>query len=252
MNILYFLLPKKNILYTNNAQNELEYKRYDINNLFKEIKNEVVINNKITKKQEYQILSNIKLLAIYAMSDNSGYIIIQENSKQDTIILLNNEKFKNYVLTKIYKYYVIFTKNNKEYKLSLEDEKHEARFDVVTNKKNIKIINSISIDNNQVTIKRELINDYIKNFDKIWNDISIKDVRGANGLDGFRVVRIKKNTPFANIGLKKNDIITSINNIELKSYNDAFKIYKKINKIKSLNIKVLRDDIETEIYYEIK
>jgi len=184
--------------------------------------------------------------------NNDGYIIIKEKNKSDTIILSVNEKFKEYVLKEVYSSYVIFDKNDKEYKLQMKVSKEKTKYEVINQSETIKTTKTISVDNGLVTVKRELINDYIKNFDKIWNDIAISEIKTKNGIDGFKVNRIKKGTPFAKIGLKKGDIIKSINNIQLKSYNDAFKIYKKINTIKSLNLVILRDNIQTEIYYEIK
>jgi len=251
--ILYIYLPHGAKVYDTNDEKTLEYKRYEIQNVFK-VKAKLIkrVEKKVVKKENYTILNNINLLAIYAMNNNSGYIIIQEKNKNDTIILSKDESFKNYKLSNIYKTYVVFIKNNKEYKLSINDEKKSTKYQVIKEEKNIKTTSDINIDDGKVTIKRELINNYIENFDKIWQDISISEVKTENGIDGFKVNRIKPKTAFAKIGLKRNDIIKSINNIKLKSYNDAFKIYKKINKIKSLNIEVIRNNTLMEIYYEIK
>ena len=250
--IIYTVLPKEALLYQAKQSSNLPYKRYEIKAAFstnKIVKKEVKVKQ---KKQSYTILNNINLIAIYSMSNNSGYIIIQEKNKNDTIILSQNESFKNYKLKKIYKNYVVFSKNNKEYKLSIVDETKKDKYEVVSQDETTRTVKEISINDDKVTIKRTLIDNYIQNFDKIWQDISISDVRTSSGLDGFRVSKIKPNTPFAKIGLKKGDIIKSINNIKLKSYNDAFKIYKQINKIKSLNIEILRDNNPMEIYYEIQ
>jgi len=250
--VLYMYLPKVAKVYEVKDNNNLAYKRFDVKSVFK-IKHKIVKKEvkKQKKKDSYAILNNVELLAIYAMGNNTGYVIIKEKNKNDTIILSKDESFKSYLLQDVYKTYVVFTKNDKEYKLSINDEK-QSKYKVIKEDETITTTQEISIDDDKVTIKRELIDDYIENFDKIWNDISINEVKTSNGIDGFKVNRIKKNTPFAKIGLKKGDIIKSINNIKLKSYNDAFKIYKEINKIKSLNIEILRDDIPQEIYYEIK
>jgi len=250
--VLYFILPSNPKLYEKNDSNELEYKRFNINNAFKEKFVKQVQKKQVQKKQEYSILNSLKLLAVYAFSDNSGYIVIKENSNNDSIILSVNEEFKNYVLKKVYNTYAVFSKNDKDYKLELIEDKNDVKFDVIEKKDTIKTTKSIFVNDDQVVVKRELIDNYIKNFDKIWDDIGINEVRTNNGIDGFKVTRIKKGTPFDKIGLKKGDIIRSINNVQLNSYNDAFKIYKKINKIQSLNLVVLRNNIETEIYYEIK
>ena len=251
--ILYLSLPKETLEYTQNTIEPLVYKRFEIQNAFKKQNKIIKKTTKVKKKkEEYRLLNNLNLLAIYAMNNNDGYIIIQEKNKNDTIILSKDEEFKKYKLKSIYKTYVVFIKNNKEYKLSIRDEKNKDKYETIIEDETTKTIKEISINDDKVTIKRTLIDNYIENFDKIWQDISIVDVRTSNGIDGFKISKIKANTPFAKIGLQKGDIIKSINNIKLKSYNDAFKIYKQINEIKSLNIEILRDNIQQEIYYEIK
>jgi general secretion pathway protein C len=250
--ILYLLLPKEVLEYKTNNTTVLQYKRFEIKDVFKKQKVSIVKEIKQKKKETYTILNNINLLAIYSMDNNDGYIIIQEKNKNDTKILSKNENFRNYKLSSIFKTYVLFTKNNKEYKVSIRDTKKNTSYEVIKEEETTKTIKEISIDDDKVTIKRTLIENYIENFDKIWQDITLTDIYTEDGLDGFKVSRIKPNTAFAKIGLKKGDIIKSINNIRLKSYNDAFKIYKQINTIKSLNIEILRNNIPQEIYYEIK
>ena len=251
--MIYIYLPKVAKIHKVNESNNLEYKRFEVSNAFK-VKKQIIkkVVKKKKRKESYTILNNINLLAIYAMNDNNGYIIIQEKNKNDTVILSKNESFKKYTLKSIYKQYVVFSKNNKEYKLSLNDSKKSNKYQVIKETETIKVTKDIDIEDDKVTIKRELIDNYIKNFDKIWQDVAISEVKTPYGIDGFQITNIKKGTPFDKIGLKKKDIIRSINNIQLKSYNDAFKIYKKINKIKSLNIEIIRDNIPMEIYYEIK
>jgi len=249
--ILYFLLPKNAPINKINNNNNLEYNRYNVASAFKQKKVKEVKVKEKRKSQSYVLLKNIELIAIYAINDKSGYIIIKENNKNETLILSSGEKFKQYTLSEIYPSYALFTHANKEYKISI-NEKKDLKYQVTTTSNNIKTTKNIEVDDDHVSIKRSLIDGYIKNFDKIWNDIVIGEVKTKEGIDGFKINRIRKNSDFAKIGIKKGDIIKSINNVELKSYNDAFKIYKKINTIKNLNIKLLRNNIEMEIFYEIK
>jgi len=65
------------------------------------------------------------------------------------------------------------------------------------------------------------------------------------------VTRIKANTPFAQLGLRKGDIIIKANNKNMTSYKDAIAIYKGIDKLEALELVVLRNNQETEINYEI-
>ncbi|MDQ7068989.1 MAG: PDZ domain-containing protein [Sulfurimonas sp.] len=68
---------------------------------------------------------------------------------------------------------------------------------------------------------------------------------------GFKVNRIKANSKMATLGLQKGDVITKANNIELKSFKDALDLYKKIDKIETISLVILRNNQEREIIYDI-
>jgi general secretion pathway protein C len=68
---------------------------------------------------------------------------------------------------------------------------------------------------------------------------------------GFRVRKIKKNSMFSKLGLRKEDIITHVNDKPLKSYGDAFKIYYNIDNVKRLKLSIKRGNETKEIDYEV-
>lgn len=249
-NIIYFYLPKDGINFDKQYSNNIEYRKYNLENSFEGKK----IPKKIEKKElKYNLLKKIQLKAIYSTQGFNGWVIIEDKSKK-THILSVGESFKNYMLKKVYVNYVLFSKNNKEYKLSLKDDK-KVSYIIDKKSSNINSIENeqIIVMDDKVTIKRAYLNKYIKNYENIWNDIAIKEIKNKNGkIDGFKINKISKNSVFLKLGLKKGDILKEINNIKLSSYNEAFGIYKKINKLKNLNIKILRNSKEMELNYEIK
>ncbi len=248
--ILYIYLPKQPPIYIPQVNTTLEYKIYNIHSSFKEAKKVVKsTTTTVVKQKEYPFLSNIILNAIYDLGNQSGFIIVMEKGASKTYILSINESFKGYKLKKIFPKYVIFTKNHKEYKVTLLHNNKEIQYTTLKNKPKKQ---TIEVQEDKVSIKRDLVDDYIQNFDKIWDNISIDEVKSKNGIDGFKVTKINPKSVFAKLGLKKGDIIKSVNNIKLKSYNDAFKVYKKIDMIKVINMVILRNNIEQEMIYEIK
>ncbi|MCK5111612.1 MAG: PDZ domain-containing protein [Arcobacteraceae bacterium] len=257
--IIFFMLPKESIEVDKKQNIHLEYRKFNIKTTFKEVK--VIIKKQTIKlqKQEYQLLSNIQLKAVYSMGEETGWIILEDKSK-NTHMLSVGESFKGYELIRVYLNYVIFYKANQEYKLSLKDDnKVSYSVNKVTTQSNTKgVLNpiddaSIVVLDDKISVKRAYLNSYINNFDTIWKDISIQEIKDKSGkINGFKVNKVRKNSAFSKLGLKKDDIIKAINNIKLKSYNDAFTVYKKINKLKNLNIKILRNGNEMELDYEIK
>jgi general secretion pathway protein C len=155
---------------------------------------------------------------------------------------------------KVFANYVIFSKDKKEYVVQLQKKSKIIHIkDEVISNYNTKYDENIIVLDDKLSIKRAYLNSYINNSDKIWKSISVKENKNSlNQIDGFKVTRIKKNSIFNSLGLKKGDIIKTVNNIKLKSYNDAFKIYKKINNIKDLNMKIIRDNENMELNYEIE
>ena len=247
--VLYLFLPKDYISTPISQSKTFDYRKYKLKVNFDEKKLKIV--NKIVeeKKKEYALISNIILKMIYQEKMNSGWIVISEKSSKESIILGLEESYKNYKLSKIYNNYVIFVKNNKEYKLPLNTNETKTSYKMEESKDNYNKIEKID---DEYHLKRDLIKEYTKNSSKIWKEISIKEILKDGKIDGFKITRISQKSVFKSLGLLKGDIIKSVNNVQLKSYADAFGLYKKINKVKNMKFIVLRGDEEVELEYEIK
>jgi len=253
--VLYIYLPKKPILTVQKVNYDVEYTKYKIYQNFKE---KIVVEKKKTKKKkktDYKLISNIILKAIYSTQNNGGWIIISEKSSDKTHILSVGDVFKNYKLKLLYKNYVIFSKHKKEYKLEIKADKKTDNYTIGkdTNiKKTVPEDIKIEESNNGYILKRKLIDNYTKDISKVWREINIQDYKVDGKLDGFIIKSIAKNSIFKKLGLKKGDIIKKVNNIALKSYADAFGVYKKLNRTKNLSFEIMRDNQEMELEYEIK
>lgn len=256
--VLFFLLPKNGVDYIEKTTHAIPYIKVDITKAYDLYPKKPVQKKLETKvvskpvKQEYQLLSNIILKAIYATANQRGWIIVAERNSKKTHILEIGEKFKEYKLIKVYENYVIFKMNSKEYKLSMKKEENNVKYEVLKKEtKKSPWSEKIVVDGDNVKVSRKLMNEYVSNLDKVWKNIAIKEIKENGRINGFKVLRMNKNSVFGKLGLQKDDILKSINNIKLKSYNDAFKIYNKINKIDFLNIKILRNGNEMELNYEL-
>lgn len=244
--ILFFFLPKSYFSKTMSENRTIDYKKYKIREGFEEKK---IVKKKLKKhivKKEYALISNILLNMIYQEENQNGWIVIAEKSSRKTTILGINELYKNYKLLKIFENHVIFEKNNREYKLLLNSEKQKTPY--IIEKTGV----SIEKIDDQYQLKRDLINEYTQNSSKIWKEISIKETVTNGSINGFKITRIPQKSVFKKLGLRQGDIIKSVNNVKLKSYADAFNIYKKISKVKNMKFVVLRGNQEVELEYEIK
>lgn len=237
--IIFFILPKNGVDFVKDESLSLNYTKYGF---YSNIKSNEIKND---SKQTIQDLSKYNLKAIYYTSIDSGWVVLEQNTGSESYILAYGEKIDGYFLSKLFKNYIIFEKDKKEYKLEIKEEysNHEES--------NNSPKQEIIIKNNGATVSRDYLNSYIKDIDKIWKNIEISEIKNGDKLDGFKVNNINKDSVFAKIGLKEGDIIKMVNNSVLSSYADALKVYSNMENTRYINMQILRNNEVMELNYEI-
>ena len=245
---LWWYLPSEGVEYNAKKSYQPTYHRVDFKNMLKKAKI-VEARQKNSTSKAYSIDSLI-LSGLYG-NEKRGFAIVAKKIKpKETTLVSVGEEFAGYKLKAIGIDYIVFTKNKKEYRLNLAELKANLKSSV----QRVHQVTQMSYneDDAEHEVTRADIKHYSKNPSKIWKDISISPVKKNKKIVGFKVTRIKANSKMAQLGLKKGDIMIRANNIKLTSFNDAIKLYKKIDKIDTIAIVVLRDNQEKEIIYEIR
>lgn len=239
--MLFFYLPKTGVDFVKDSSTNLDYKKYE----FYSIPKKSEIQQFENQNKNIQTLDKYELKAIYSTISNKGWINIEDKSSNQSHILSFGDKIDEYELFALFKDYVLFRKNNKEYKLEIK-EKEIPNFDIEEAKNE-----EIQIKENGAVINRNYLNSYVTNIDNIWNNITINEIKNGQFIDGFKIEKIKKKSVFEKLGLKENDVIKSVNNSELNSYAKAFEVFNDLANIRYLNIEILRNNELVELNYEI-
>jgi general secretion pathway protein C len=240
--VMLVVLPKVSIEKQIPSDFSMNFKSYQSDKQFalKQTKDEVL---KI-KKPTYD-LKDLVLKAIYK-DVNGGIIVVQDLKTKEAIVLEKNETYKGYKLIEIYAKYVVFLKNKKRYTLKLYDDVN-MQDDTLSSE-----TSQNKTEKENVTVFKKDILKYATNFDAIWRNISIDDVKKDGKLVGFKVRYVRQRSAFGKLGLKRGDIITKVNYEPLTSYSQAFKIYNNIKEYNYLTITIIRDGKEKDLDYEIR
>ncbi|AZV45722.1 hypothetical protein C3L23_00040 [Nautilia sp. PV-1] len=184
-------------------------------------------------------LEGIKLKAVYN-DGKKAFIILDDKGK--SIFLDINQTYKGYKLIKVYNSYAVFEKNSKQYILSFNSDQsnQQIKNKIKQNKQKFKI------NSNKKIISKHILEEYRKNFSKIWNEIGI--IRAKSG---YKITYIKKGSVFDKLGLKRGDIIIKVNGIKLKNDAEAWYLYNHIDKYNHIEIEIKRHNKTKVIDYEI-
>ncbi|RLA72114.1 MAG: hypothetical protein DRG30_07715 [Epsilonproteobacteria bacterium] len=221
----------------------------------------------VVKAKPLSDISSLKLLALYRSSDR---IVITVSKKDKTYVLVRGGKrgeIDGYVLNDATDKEAIFLRGGKSYRLRLLEAtkdpqaKSSVRYVPAKRKKPEKQNipdTPISLPIGEITdadglrvVDRTLLDHYSKDMKNIWKNIGIKELKENGSITGFKVNFVKRGSDFAKLGLKRGDVIKSINGQELSSYSGAFDIYKNIDTMDSLTLKIERGKKEMELEYEI-
>ncbi|MDQ7042687.1 MAG: hypothetical protein Q9M34_04065 [Sulfurimonas sp.] len=244
--LVWWYLPSEGVELHAKKSYGAQYQRVDFKNMLVKSKVKEAQKSQEVTTSAYSI-NSLVLKGLYGSRFNGFAIVAKKATPKKTSIISVGEVYAGYRLKEIELKQVIFTKASKEYVLALEDTRAKKLTKAVTRaKKNI-----ATDSNTQKSVSKEDIRAYSANPSKIWKDIAIAPLKKGGKIVGFKVNRIKANSKMATLGLQEGDVIIKANNIELKSFKDALDLYKKIDKIETISLVILRNNQEREIIYDI-
>jgi general secretion pathway protein C len=215
----------------------------------------VVHNKPVVVKQGD--MKDIKLLAIYG---DSEVTIVTVEHKSKTKVLSRGDNINGFVLKGGGLNYATFSKNAKTYKVMLLSPKSSGKSNSITEVVSTPIVEKSdgSEATGEVTdlgdhkvIDRSLLEHYANNMDDIYKNIGVAEIKEGKDLKGFKINFVRKDSPFSKLGIRRNDVIKSINGQEITSYNAAFGVYKNIKNVDNLSLVIRRGKEEMELEYEI-
>ena len=218
----------------------------------------VVVSRKLTKI--VGSIKEIKLLAVYSSSHTS---VVTIEYKKKTKVLGSGDVVNGFKFESAGNNFAIFSREGKEYKIVLiknskaEESMHMIKISKPVPKKiekmqtKKKILGEVINEGSTKIIDRSLLDHYANDMDDIYKNIGIAEMKKGKDLTGFKINFVKRDSPFAKLGIHRNDVIKSINGQEITSYNAAFSVYKTIKDIDNLSLVIVRDNEEMELEYEI-
>ena len=213
------------------------------------------------KKQVVKIAGSIKDITLLAIYNSADTTVITVEYKKKTKVLSRGDVINGFMLEGAGSNFATFSKDAKTYRIDLIKSKKSSssrssikstsRPSSSPSKKPAKAEGEVVDAGDHKIVDRSLLDHYAKNIDDIYKNIGITEVKKNGKLKGFSISFVRRNSPFAKLGIKRGDVIKSINGQEINSYNAAFEMYKNIENIENLTMVIQRGKEEMELEYEI-
>ncbi len=213
------------------------------------------------KKKPIKIADSIKGIALLAIYNSEDTTVITVEYKRKTKVLARGDEVNGFVLEGAGSNFATFSKNSKTYRIDLIKSKKStgskssiksvSKVEPASDEDSSKIKGEVTDAGDHKIIDKSLFDHYAKNMDDIYKNIGISEVKKKGKIKGFRITFVRRGSPFAKLGIKRGDVIKSINGQEINSYNAAFGVYKNIQKVENLTMVIKRGKEEMELEYEV-
>lgn len=180
------------------------------------------------------------LNGIAIITVDNGTISIRIGSEKDGLKLLSLEDFS-----------AIIEKERKRYTLVLEQGeslvKKSAAGKVADKPATVQTGSNVNI-----TLERESVQEELKDLNKILQSALVSPFYDAGNFLGYRVTRMREDSPLRKLGLMPGDTITRINGSELKSPELLFSMLSQIDDISAISIDMIRNNEKKTVFVEIQ
>jgi len=214
---------------------------------------------RIVSKTVKKIVGSIKEIKLLAIYNDSEISVVTVEYKNKSKVLGSGDMINGFILEDAGSNFAIFSKSDKNYKVMLDkSSKSSSSINMIksvsspkSKKTEKKVLGEVTNEGDVKIIDRTLLNHYAENMEDIYKNIGIAEIKEGKDLKGFKINFVRKDSPFAKLGIRRNDVIKSINGEEIRSYNAAFGVYKNIKNVDSLSLVIMRGKEEMELEYEI-
>jgi general secretion pathway protein C len=216
-------------------------------------------------KKPVVIAGSIKDITLVAVYNSSDTTVVTIEYKRKSKILGRGDVVNGFTLVGGGSTYATFNKDNKTYQVDLQKAKKSSASNSsirpASNRNRPTNVHKRSsapahVEGDVVDagdhkiVDKALIDHYSKNLKEIYKNIGIGESK-VNGKTKFKITFVKRGSPFAKLGVKRGDIINSLNGQEINSEADAFRILKDIDNIENITLGIVRGKKEMELEYEI-
>ena len=204
-----------------------------------------VKTEKFEPEREEEVIVNLENFVlkgtIVCSQCGHSIVILKDTKTGKTITVSEGKEIEGFKVLKVYPDYVLLSRNGKEYVLRLFKKEE-------TSGKRINTVSNSSTSGNVFKVKRKEVVEEISS-GKFLKYINITP---STKPEGLKVNYVSRRSFIYKLGIRPGDVITSINDIHLKTPEDSFSAFEQLKNSDSITVTVVRRGREVKLHYELE
>lgn len=201
----------------------------------------------------------LKLWGTVSGDPEKAYAVIEDTQKREQNLYRVGDIIQTATVKAILREKVVLSVNGKDEILAMEDIKQDsggsfasARPPGVIRPLAKSGPGGTGVRSQRVSLRRSMINDAMADVTKLMTEIAIVPHMEDGEPAGLAMSKIKPNSIFRRMGLRNGDILKGVNGQEIRSVDDALKLYENLKEAPNVNVQILRRGQEYNIDYNIR
>ncbi|MEE8400046.1 MAG: type II secretion system protein GspC [Desulfobacterales bacterium] len=201
----------------------------------------------------------LKLLGTVTGSQGKAYAVIQYDKDRQQHLFRAGDEIQNATLKVILREKVVLSVNGQDEILEIEKVKQSSgrssrrRGSRSQRSEGVKIGSSRAVPKTQkVILKRAGLEEAIENVGDLMKGVNIQPHFEDGKPNGLRLSRIKRQSIFRKMGLRRGDIITGVDGQKIESVDDALALYDRLTSASNVKVEIKRKGQVRILDYDIR
>ncbi len=194
----------------------------------------------------------LKLWGTVTGDTRRSYAVIEDTQKREQNLYRVGDSVQNATLKLIMRSKVVLSLNGKDEVLAMEQIVQATRRRSPRTSGPRAVSSTGAVRTQRVSLRRSMINDAIQDVSKLMTEVQIRPHMEEGAAAGLALSNIKPNSIFRRMGLRNGDILKSVDGQEIRSVDDALKLYENLKSASDVNVRIQRRGRDRNINYNIR
>ena len=197
-----------------------------------------------------ELESTHRLVGTVTGAGSFGFAVLEEKSnKAQSLFRVNDLLPGGAQLIGIERYEIVIRIGSVTRYLAVQEDLPSAR---MVSDSGAKSVGVREVASNHWLIERRKVDAALANLPQLLTQARLIPNFSGGKSDGFRLINIKPNSFYAEIGLQDGDVLQRINGVEVKNPENLLKAFQQLKNESNINLDLYRRSQPTTLVYEIR